>query len=112
MKNASDYEIVNVAPMPEHEYSQCKILVRKDGTILLQSYNTIVCSIDTEGWLDCSGLYSRTTIKHIGWFMRNYGNGCSYYDAKYAWKNSCVVNTKTGEVLSYDEYNKIVENVA
>ncbi len=112
MKNANTYEIVNEMRMPEHEYAQCKILVRNDGTLLLKSYNTIVCGLTKDGWLDCSGLYSRTTIKHIGWFMRYFGNGCSYYDAKYAWKNDCVVNTKTGEILSYEEYNKRVSEVA
>lgn len=102
--------IVNSFPMPEHESAQCRILVREDGTMLLRSYDTIVLALSRDGWLECSGLYSRTTIKHIGWFMRNYGRGCTYYTAKEAYETDTVVNLETGEVLTYAEYNALREN--
>lgn len=101
--------IINEMRMPEHESAQCKVLVREDGTILLQSYQTIVCSISRDGWLDCSGTYSATTRKHIGWFMRLYGRGCGYYTAKEAYETQSVVNLETGEVLTYAEYNAMRE---
>lgn len=103
-------DIVNVMRMPEHESAQCAILVRADGTLLLRSYNTIVLTLTKDGWLECTGLYSRTTIKHIGWFMRNYGRGCSYYTAKSAYESNTVVNVETGEVLTYAEYNAMRKN--
>lgn len=112
MKNYRDYDVVKTWKMPNHEYAQCKILERRDGALVLQSYNTIVVSITKDGWMDCSGIYSRTTIKHIGWFMKCYGNGCGYYDAKWAWQHDSCVNIYTGEVLTYEEYNKKFEEIA
>lgn len=61
----------------------------------LYSYNTLVITIDEAGWLRITGLYSRTTIKHIGWFMRE--RGLSYYDAKQAYTDNKEFNILTGE---------------
>lgn len=62
---------------------------RDTGAVRLYSYNTMVAEIrpDPEmGWLQImvTGLYSRTTIKHLGWFMREFGCGRDYYFAKAA----------------------------
>jgi hypothetical protein len=43
-----------------------------------------------------SGLYSRTTIKHIGWFMRELG--LSYQLAKHLYLNNMRFNIHTGEI--------------
>ena len=91
--------------IPGHESAACKVIHCADGSVILQSYSTKVICIDADGWLYCSGLYSRTTIKHIGWFMRLYGHGCGYYTAKAAYESQTVVNLATGEVLTYDEYD-------
>lgn len=81
----------------------------KTGEVMLVSYNTTVCGVTADGWLWCNGTYSRTTIKHIGWFMRHvaklYGVRLSYYDAKYCYEKGMLLNVTTGEVVTIDEYN-------
>lgn len=79
-----------------HEYAAVKVNYYNDGTIALQSYSTIVIEIDPEGWMKVNGLYSATTIKHIGWFMRELG--FSYYTAKAAYVGNYELNLNTGEV--------------
>lgn len=64
----------------------------------LISYRTTVITIDENGWLRVSGLYSRTTIKHIGWFMRELG--MTYQDAKSFYENNYKYNLYTGEVAA------------
>lgn len=80
-----------------HEYAQARIIMFDDGTIALQSYNTIVIEINANGWMQVNGLYSRTTIKHIGWFMRELYN-LTYYDAKNAYTSHYLYNVLTGEI--------------
>lgn len=95
-----------------HEHAQVRVYKYEDGTVVLHSYATDVCMIDKDGWLTVNGLYSRTTIKHIGWFMSIYGKGFGYYTAKRAYETGMVFNLETGEVLTYEEYNKLVEKIA
>ena len=62
---------------------------RDSGAVRLYSYNTLVSEIrpDPENGnlqIIVNGLYSRTTIKHLGWFMREFGCGHNYYFAKAA----------------------------
>jgi hypothetical protein len=78
-----------------HEYAQAQEIFFDDGTVLLQSYRTIVIKIDPEGWLRCTGTYSMTTIKHIGWFMRE--RGLSYQLAKLMYLEDKEYNIHTGE---------------
>ena len=52
-------------------YGKAKVLIHDDGTIQLQSYNTIVCEIDAENnfnmlWDD----KSNTTSRHINEFKK------------------------------------------
>ncbi len=70
----------------EHEHANCEIGVLRyvndqwncTKIIMLKSYRTIVCgyvvndidSNDHSVDLFITGIYSRTTIKHIGWFAR------------------------------------------
>ena len=79
-----------------HEYAQAHVNFFDDGTVELWSYTTRIISITPEGWLTCFGLYSRTTIKHIGWFMRE--RGMSYYTAKQLYLDDKEMNIHTGEV--------------
>ena len=46
--------------------------------------------------MEVSGLYSRTTIKHIGWFMRELG--LSYQLAKRLYMENMRFNIHTGEI--------------
>ena len=66
-----------------HEKASCKVI--RDGENLeLISYQTRIIEVrivNGKREIKVNGLYSRTTIKHIGWFMRDY-LGMSYFDAK------------------------------
>ena len=81
-----------------HEYAQAQENYFDDGTVQLQSYSTIIIEIDPEGWLHCTGTYSMTTIKHIGWFMR--ARGMSYQLAKLLYLENKEYNVNTGECRS------------
>ena len=78
-----------------HNYAQAREYHYFDGTVALISYTTTVIIIDPEGWLRCTGLYSMTTIKHIGWFMR--ARGMSYQLAKLMYLENKEYNVNTGE---------------
>lgn len=91
--------------LKDHEYAQARVLLYDDGTIDLISYTTLVCRIFPDGRLECTGLYSRTTIKHIGWFMREYTGG-TYYDAKKAYQDNMYFNVYTGEYTPLQEQEK------
>lgn len=89
----------------DHEFAQAHVVLHDDGTIDLVSYTTLVCRIFPDGRLECTGLYSRTTIKHIGWFMREYTQG-TYYDVKKAYQGQMYFNVFTGEYTPmYPEEN-------
>ena len=78
-----------------HEYAAAYENFFDDGTVELWSYTTRIISITPEGWLHCTGLYSMTTIKHIGWFMRE--RGFTYQLAKQLYLDNKEFNIYTGE---------------
>ena len=79
-----------------HKYASTYVRIFDDDTVQLVSYTTTVIEITPEGWLSVTGLYSMTTIKHIGWFMRE--RGMDYYLAKKLYKDNKEYNVYTGEV--------------
>lgn len=83
-----------------HEFAQVKVYEYDNGAMTLVSYTTAVIGINPEGWLEVSGLYSRTTIKHIGWFMRELG--FTYQLAKDLYLNNLRFNIHTGEIENRD----------
>lgn len=83
-----------------HQYAQTHVRIFDDDTVQLVSYTTTVIEITPDGWLSVNGLYSRTTIKHIGWFMRE--RGLSYQLAKWLYFNSRAYNVYTGETRAAD----------
>lgn len=78
-----------------HEKAQCYVRSFGDDNKWLVSYHTIVAEIQN-GWLIINGLYSRTTIKHIGWFMKSLG--FDYQTAKTLYEKGLAMNIHTGEV--------------
>ena len=58
--------------------------IEREGSVVrLMSYKTLVCEMDTDSrnvMLSPSARCSRTTIRHLGEFLREFG--ISYYDAK------------------------------
>ena len=77
-----------IKKLKDHQYAQCKVKVYEDGRITLISYNTeVIRAIPHSRKLSsyelyCTGTYSRTTIRHISWFMDEYFGIASYYDMK------------------------------
>ena len=78
--------------------AQAGIIFDDRGTHLI-SYTTLVCTIDREGWLSCTGTYSATTRKHIGAFMHEFAPHMSYYDAKACYEKGHKINIRTGEIV-------------
>jgi hypothetical protein len=68
--------------------------------IALYSYTTRVAEV-REGWLHVYGLYSMTTRRHIGWFMRELG--FTYQLAKQIYEDNKDFNIYTGEVRDNDD---------
>ena len=81
----------------DHPYAQAKIARRDDGAIALVSYQTTVIAIDPDGWMTVGGLYSMTTRKHIGAFMREIAN-LDYHTAKLCYERGWELNIRTGEI--------------
>ena len=84
----------------DHPHAKAWILEHDSGEKVLVSYTTPVITIDNEGWLHVNGLYSMTTIKHIGWFMRELG--FTYQLAKALYVDHKEMNIYTGEVINCD----------
>ena len=70
-----------------------------DNVIVLVSYSTPVIIVEN-GWLHINGLYSATTRKHIGKFMREMGYG-DYQLAKKLFAMRVDYNVETGEIVEW-----------
>lgn len=91
--------IKKLSAMP---YAQAHVEIDEAGNIHLFSYVTRVASI-IDGWLEVYGLYSQTTRRHIGAFMKEYiewpnGSRGSYQDAKSLYELGCRMLLATGEI--------------
>ena len=95
-----------VRKFADHPYAQATVIEMPDGYKALVSYETTVVEIDSEGWLHVNtlcmpcGKLSMTTIRHIGWFMRELG--FTYQLAKQLYNDNKEMNIYTGEVINYD----------
>lgn len=73
--------------LKDHPYAQARVEI-DDGIMVLYSYVTpvIICErvyMPYEKWaIYCTGTYSTTTRKHIGYFLKEYFPGLCYYDMK------------------------------
>ena len=85
-----------IKPVNGHKYASAREIILPNNTIKLVSYTTTVIEISPDGWLSVNGLYSMTTIKHIGWFMRE--RGMTYQLAKQLYIDSKEMNIYTGEI--------------
>ena len=84
--------------LKNHPYEQCSVRELIDGSVVFTSYNTDVIYIDKDGWLSVSGLYSATTKKQIGYFLKEYVPQLNYYDIKCAYYSNHMINIHTGEI--------------
>lgn len=70
--------------LKNHPYSQCYVEV-ENGTTCFVSYSTAVIFITNEGgkrYVECTGTYSATTRKQIGYFLKEYAPDLIYQDMK------------------------------
>lgn len=86
----------------DHPAAQCAVFCYDNGAKALISYQTLVAEIDSEGWLTIRGLYSATTRKHIGWFMREYAD-YNYQAAKLLYEKNWQYNIHTGEIKEREQ---------
>lgn len=70
-------------------YGQAKVIITDNGVITLRSYATDVARIQ-DGFLIVYGLYSRTTIRHISAFVKEYVAGADYYTAKKCYTDNLI----------------------
>ena len=78
-------------------YAQAKVAIVYNGSYLV-SYSTLVAQIQ-DGWLMVNGLYSATTRKHIGAYVKEYAN-TTYQVAKRCFVENLNYNIHTGEFMS------------
>ena len=84
--------------LKNHPYAQCSVRVYPDGSVVFKSYSTPVIYINKDGWLYVSGLYSATTRKQIGYFLKEYVPALSYQDIKSLYYNKRALNIYTAEI--------------
>jgi hypothetical protein len=58
-------------------YKKALVLVQEDGSKVLQSYNTYVAKINSDGAAEVFGTYSPTTLRHIKDFLQQNGFSAS-----------------------------------
>ena len=85
-----------MAKLTNHPYANCEIITT-ESIIACKSYNTIVATIEN-GWLVINGLYSQTTKRHIGSFVKEYAN-LTYQTAKRLYEDGFKYNIRTGEIV-------------
>ena len=90
-----------IRPLKEMPYAQACVRTYDNGIVVLQSYKTDVIYI-IDDWMTVTGIYSRTTIRHISAFMKEvsakYGVNLNYHTAKACWRDNYRMNLTTGEV--------------
>ena len=86
-----------LAHMPAAQAGVIKAYADGKETVFLVSYETIVAEI-SDNWLHVYGLFSNTTRRHIGAFLKEYAPNLSYSDAKDCVEKDWEVNIKTGEI--------------
>lgn len=91
---------MQIKKLKEIPYGQCFVEKASENTFYLWSYRTLVAKVENS-WLTINGLYSMTTRKHIGAFMREYC-GSTYQVAKQLYEDGYMLNIDTGEVVEID----------
>lgn len=88
------YNVTKLSAMP---YAQACVYHTCENATILRSYQTDVACIDNNGWLVVNGLYSMTTRKHIGAFVKEYAK-INFQLAKKFYQDGMKYNIFTGEV--------------
>lgn len=99
--------------LTNHASANCHVEIvrgedRYNNEITLVSYTTPVVIITTLNgirYVECRGLYSMTTRKHISWFLREYAPDLQYTDIR-DMKFHVSYCLETGETIDETEYYK------
>ena len=86
-----------IKKLKQMPYAQAHVTIYDDNTTTLRSYTTVVATLTKDKWLTIHGLYSMTTRKHIGAFMKEYCNS-NYAIAKDCYVHNYMLNIETGEI--------------
>ncbi len=89
--------IKKLSAMP---YAQAHVEIADDGSIYLFSYTTLVVSIDPNGWCCCYGLYSQTTRRHIGAYVKEMTPHFTYANAKAAYEGEYKIHITNGDIVA------------
>lgn len=92
-----DILINTIMHLDGHRQAQACKFTDFHGGYGLRSYSTQIIHVDSDGWLVVSGIYSRTTMNHIRWFMAECVPAYNYHDVKALFENEKALNIKTGE---------------
>lgn len=82
-------------PLNAMPYAQAKVYI-EGNNVTLVSYSTTVARIE-DGFLTVYGLYSRTTIRHISAFVREFIPNADYYTAKKCYTDCMVYRIADGK---------------
>ena len=75
---------MTIEKLNNHKYAKCRV-EKENGRTCFISYSTPVIFIeyhDGERYIECTGTYSQTTRKQIGYFLKEYAPDLCYYDMK------------------------------
>ena len=87
--------------LTDHRSANCSVRMFDNGDICFQSYATdVLYYVHSTGFLYCTGTYSQTTRRQIGWFLREYFPNFSYHDAKAAYESDCKISVNVTTFLS------------
>lgn len=85
--------------LSDHASAQCCVKLFDNGDIVLRSYATDVLYCRNENnTMICTGTYSATTRKHIGWFLREYAPSVSYADVRDAYDHDEAIVLYPGRI--------------
>ena len=73
-----------IKKLKNHPYAQCKVEIENDRIIFISKRTTVIFIINSDGvrHIECTGTYSATTRKQIGYFCKEYLPEYSYHDMK------------------------------
>ena len=90
-----------IRPLKTMPYAQACVRTYDNGMVVLQSYKTDVIYV-IDDFMTVTGIYSRTTMKHISAFMKEmsekYGYNYNYYTSKACYNGNYRMNLNTGEI--------------
>lgn len=90
-------------PLEYLPYGSCgTVFIKKDKNPALKSYQTFVLQKDVNGYVQCTGIYSRTTIKHIAAWLKEFAPKISYHTMKQCYIKNLAIHAENGNIVELD----------